>query len=162
MKLLAIAVLTSLALSGCATYPYGKDDLCREMAAFANSVEPGTSHSVSLETAWGSSKIHPDAIASRDCHDSRYEPGQKLCRYLMVHTSREFPENNFHRALACLRGVQEQDGNFVSYERLDVRISGYEAYGVLGIVKVTVDFKPNADNGTEQLDISAEASKPLR
>jgi hypothetical protein len=34
-------------------------------------------------------------------HD-RYGPGEELCGYLMEHTSTEFPDVNFKRALACL------------------------------------------------------------
>jgi hypothetical protein len=146
-----------LALAGCASQRLARDPLCRELAAFANSTEPGTSHVVSLETAWGASKLHPDSLRSLDCTDGGYKPGARLCRYLVDHSATEFSVNNFRAAFACLSGVPAQTRNYVSYDRLDVRVSAYEAVGVRQDVELSLDFKPNTVNGTMQLVIGAKA-----
>ena len=127
------------------------------MAAFANSTAPGTSQAVTLETAWGPSKNHPDALASRDCHNGGYAPGEALCNYLTEHSSAEFATYNFRRALACLSVTPLGRGNPVRYERLEAKVSAYGAYGVRGHVKLTVELGPNTENGTEQMEIRAEA-----
>jgi hypothetical protein len=43
----------------------------------------------------------------------------------------------------------------VTYERLDVRVSAYGAVGVRGNVELSLEFKPNRENGTMQLNIGA-------
>ena len=78
----------------------------------------------------------------------------------MEHSSTEFSDNNFHEALACLSGsIPEQTKNYVTYERLDVRVSAYGLVGMRDNVKVSLEFKPNTANGTMQLDIGATAPK---
>jgi hypothetical protein len=76
----------------------------------------------------------------------------------MEHSATEFADNNFHTAFACLSGsIPKQTRNYVTYERLDVRVSAYGAAGVRDSVKVSLEFKPNTTNGTMQLDIGATA-----
>lgn len=148
-----------LHLSGCASQRLSRRPLCEEIAAFANSTRPGETHVVSLETAWGPSQKHPDSLSSIDCNAGGYEPGARLCRYLMENSATEFSDNNFRAAFACLSGIPEQTKNYVSYERLEVRVSAYGALGVREGVNVSLEFKPNEVNGTMQLDIGATALK---
>lgn len=148
----------SLCLSGCVSQRLSRDPLCQEIAAFANATKPGEAHVVSLETAWGRSKTNPDSLSSLECNDSGYEPGARLCRYLLEHSEVEFSHNNFRAAFACLSGVPEHTKNYVTYERLDVRVSAYGAVGVRDQVELSLEFKPNTVNGTMQLDIGARAS----
>jgi hypothetical protein len=153
-----LALVICLGLSGCASQRISRDPLCQEIASFANATKPGETHVISLETAWGPSKNHPESLDSRDCNDGGYEPGARLCRYLMEHSAAEFSDNNFHAALACLSGsIPEQTKNYVTYERLDARVSAYGAVGVHENVKLSLEFKPNTANGTMQLDIGATA-----
>ncbi len=152
-----LALVIYLSLSGCASQRLSRDPLCQEIASFANATKPGETHVVSLETAWGPSKNHPESLSSRDCNHGGYEPGARLCRYLMEHSATEFADNNFHTAFACLSGITKQTRNYVTYERLDVRVSAYGAAGVRDNVKVSLEFKPNTTNGTMQLDIGATA-----
>jgi hypothetical protein len=42
------------------------------------------------------------ALACKACSHDSYGPGQHLCGYLMQHTSTEFSQMNFTRALRCL------------------------------------------------------------
>jgi hypothetical protein len=150
-------IVIVLALTGCASQRVGRDPLCQEIAMFANATKPGETHVVSLETAWGPSRMHPDAMASLDCNDGDYAPGARLCRYLVEHSETEFSPNNFRAALACLSGTPEETGNYVEYERLEARVSAYDAVGVRDGVKVSLEFKPNPVHGTMQLDIGATA-----
>jgi hypothetical protein len=153
-----LALVVFLSLSGCASQRLSRAPLCQEIAAFANATKPGETHVVSLETAWGPSKNHPDSLSSLDCTDGGYPAGARLCQYLAAHSATEFSENNFRAAFACLSGTTpEQTKNYVSYERLDVRLSAYGAVGVRDEVEVSLEFKPNRDNGTMQLDIGAKA-----
>jgi hypothetical protein len=76
----------------------------------------------------------------------------------MEHSATEFSDNNFRAAFACLSGsIPEQTKNYVTYERLDARVSAYGAVGVRDNVKLSLEFKPNTANGTMQLDIGATA-----
>lgn len=75
----------------------------------------------------------------------------------MEHSSTEFADNNFRAALACLSGVPEQTKNYVTYERLDARVSAYGAVSVRDNVELSLEFRPNEANGTMQLDIGATA-----
>lgn len=155
----ALACIWGL-ISGCASQRLNRDPLCAEIAAFANATKPGETHLVSLETAWGPTGKHPDSLRSLDCEDGGYAPGNRLCAYLLANSGAEFPTNNLLAALACLKGTPEEPENYVNYERLEVRVSAYNASGVRGGVEVSLEFKPNEANGTMQLDIGAASSKP--
>lgn len=156
-------LLVCVGISGCATYPFGTDNLCRELASFANSIPPGTSYMVSLETSWGGSKLNPNAIYSRDCNHGNYTTGASFCSYLMEHSAVEFSEMNFRRALACVDNTplkRKDYDNFLPMDYLNAKISSYGGSGgVFGVhkdIKVTVEYKPNIENETMQLNISAE------
>ena len=126
------------------------------MATFANSTLPGTNHIVSLETSWGTSKLHPGAIYSRDCDASGYGPGITLCHYLGENISVEFPTRNFSRALACFGKTLTEDEYFTIHEE-HTKVSSLAAYGVRPNVQVTIEFGPKGDHDTMHLIISAEA-----
>lgn len=155
----ALALVIFLCLSGCASQRLRRDPLCREIASFANATKPGETHGVSLETAWGPSRIAPESLAARHCNHNGYEPGARLCRYLLENSAAEFPVNNFRAAFACLSGIPAQTENYVTYERLDVRVSTDGAVGVGDNVRLSLEFKPNETNGTMQLDIEATARR---
>ena len=152
-----LALVIYLGLSGCASQRLSRDPLCQEIASFANATKPGETHVVSLETAWGPSKYDPESLSLLHCNHGGYEPGARLCRYLMEHSATEFSDNNFRDAFACLSGIPEQTKNYVTYERLDVRVSAYGAVGVRDNVQLSLEFKPNTANGTMQLDVGARA-----
>jgi len=157
MVAMAITLVLVFGFMGCASQRLSRDAMCQEIATFANATKPGETHVVSLETAWGPSKKHPNSLSSRDCNDGGYEPGARLCRYLMEHSAAEFSHNNFLAAFACLSGIPEQTKNYVNYERLEARVSAYRAVGVRDGVELSLEFKSNKINGTMQLDIGATA-----
>lgn len=152
-----LGLVLLLSLSGCASQRLGRDPLCQAIATFANATKPGEAHVVSMETAWGSSKAHPNSFYSIDCNHGGYEPGARLCQYLMEHSETEFSHYNFRAAFACLSGIPMQTKNYVTYERFDARVSAYGAVGVRENVELSLEFKPNTANGTMQLDIGATA-----
>ena len=155
---MAFAVVAFLGFSGCASQRLRRDPLCQEIAAFANATKPGETHVVSLETSWGPSTKYPDTFRSLDCNSGEYAPGVRLCRYLVENGAVEFSHNNFLAAFACLSGIPEQTNrNYVTYERLEVRVSAYGAVGVSDRIELSLEFKPNKVNGTMQLDIGASA-----
>lgn len=156
----ALALLTMLLQSGCASIRLGHAPLCQEIAAFANSVKAGESRSITLETAWGSSKLHPESFYSKDCHHGGYEPGSRLCAYLLDHSATEFAHNNFRHAFACLSRTPAHAKNDISYERFDVRVSAVGAIGIDSDVDVSLDFKWNEDHRTKQLEITAQRFEP--
>ena len=151
------ALVFLLGLSGCASHRLSRDPLCQAIALFANATKPGESHLVSLETAWRPSNLHPDSLRSLDCADGGYPPGTRLCQYLLEHSATEFSENNFREAFACLSRIPVQTKNYVTYERLEAKVSAYDAVGVHEGVELSLEFKPNEVNGTIRLIIGATA-----
>jgi hypothetical protein len=94
-------------MAACAsTTPHSEpDDMCRQIADFANASEDGSPHEVRLVTDWGGTSCStPEeySIYCKACSHDAYPPGKQLCDYLMEHTSTEFSEMNFGRALSCL------------------------------------------------------------
>ena len=86
-----------------AASPKRKDALCGELAEFLASVRPDEQRIITLHTWWGAKEVGDRiAIASKHCEHNDYEPGEKLCAYLMENTSTEFAGYNTKRVLACL------------------------------------------------------------
>lgn len=80
-----------------------KDDLCPELKAFLASVEPDETRTVVLRTYWGAREVGDTIVlGSKSCEHNDYEPGKKLCAYLMEHSSTEFAGHNAKRILNCL------------------------------------------------------------
>ena len=80
-----------------------KDALCGELEEFLASVRPDEQRTMTLRTYWGA-KEQGDKIVmgSKFCEHNDYEPGKKLCAYLMENSSTEFAGYNTKRFLACL------------------------------------------------------------
>ena len=96
-----LSLMSTALLVGCAT----PDPMCPAIVAFANAQKDGPARSVTLLTDWGGPLSSArNAIFVKECHDGGYAPGHALCKVLFEHTSTEFPDGNFHRALVCLGG----------------------------------------------------------
>lgn len=100
----AVVSISIVALSGCATLPSGRDDLCLPLINFARSVGPDEVRSIAFHTSWGSNFQHDPkpAIFAKQCVHRDYGPGKVFCGYLMEHGATEFAGRNAQRALACL------------------------------------------------------------
>lgn len=77
-----------------------KDAICSNLAAFASASVTGESRSVVLRGGWGGDT--KDTIMTHECRHLGYEPGKKLCAYLLPNSSWEFGVHNAERAAACL------------------------------------------------------------
>jgi hypothetical protein len=105
---LRAALFASVAvLAACAsTTPRAEpDDMCRQIADFANASDDGSPHEVRLITDWGGTSCSTPtevALACKACSHDAYPPGKQLCAYLMEHTATEFSQMNLARALSCL------------------------------------------------------------
>jgi len=80
-----------------------KDTLCGELEEFLASVRPDEQRTITLRTYWGAKEEGGEIVmASKFCEHNDYEPGKKLCAYLMENSSTEFAGYNTKRVLACL------------------------------------------------------------
>ena len=105
MKIISkLAVLLLLATPSLESHARGEaDQLCPELESFSASVKPDETRVLTLRTYWGA-KEEGDriVIGSKSCEHNDYEPGKKLCTYLMEHSSTEFAGYNAKRILNCL------------------------------------------------------------
>jgi hypothetical protein len=114
LLLLASPVVASLARDR------EKDQLCPELATFLASVKPEETRTIKLHTYWGARQEGDKLVlGSKSCEHNDYEPGKRLCTYLMEHSSTEFAGYNAKRILNCLspkpqiaENLQIQSGSF--------------------------------------------------
>lgn len=76
--------------------------LCEAMAAFANASEGLERHSVALVTDWGGEFSKEPVLFTKRCEAAGYEPGKRLCAYLLPNTRTEFAMDNYFAARRCL------------------------------------------------------------
>ena len=136
-----------LMLNGCAISSAEVDTMCREIAAFANA-SGSTAHSVRL-TTWGGVYTEaelPDEwrTTAQDCEHDDYEPGKKLCGYLLEDTSLWFPITNYQRALRCL-GFRASGRSSTVDHKLPLSAAPRHASGVRRGVLVKVELLPATD-----------------
>jgi hypothetical protein len=80
-----------------------KDVLCAEMKLFLASVKPEETRALTLRTFWGARREGDQIIVgSKSCEHGEYEPGRRLCAYLLQNSSTEFAGHNAKRILNCL------------------------------------------------------------
>jgi hypothetical protein len=101
-----LVALLAAAIPGIAASEEAPDLMCVEIASFASAVEPGTTHLVLLRGGWGGDT--PNILMTHDCQDFGFEPGNKLCAYLVQNTSWEFGQYNARRAAECLDTPQRE------------------------------------------------------
>jgi len=68
--------------------------LCGELSNFANSIEPNSKQTVRFASNWSEMK--------KSCDHNSYEPGKKLCSWMLGNYSGEFMEDNVARVMTCL------------------------------------------------------------
>ena len=160
MKSLAIvtAIVTAMSLCGCQTI-YSEDQaLCSRIADFANSIDDSVTHSVELTTDWSGQfveKTRGEFVAGRkNCTHFGYQPGARLCEYLIGHTSTEFPDANVNSVLVCL-GAGRPTKMVYDLEYGTTVLWSHVTRGVRGNVLVGIDYSIATDSTPDTLKISA-------
>ena len=153
----AMAVVSLVLLSGCASLLPQRDPLCAEIAVFANSIDDDAVHSVELLTDWGGVfSQEPDVFFEKSCQHDQAASSKRLCDYLVNHTSTEFATINFRRALSCLSRSQSYIGPpDARVEYLKGAISSYSVRGAPHSL-VTIEFSTGSDDRPPSLKISAQ------
>ena len=158
----ALSVLLSLA-GGCSTTAPERDEICPEIARFANAWSDYSAHSVVLFTDWGGVfSEDKTAIAEKTCQRGQDTASRRLCNYLMENTSTEFAEVNMRRALSCLGpGARTDAGGPRSQgEPVTGKVTSLSVPGVRADVRVTVEFSTASTEHPPSLKISAEKIRP--
>ena len=102
----AAFAVAGVLLQGCASTPARTPDaLCPALVAFANADKTPSVHSVELKVDW----FESTSGMSTDCVHHGYGAGDALCMYLVQHSSREFPQYNIWRGLACMDATRSLD-----------------------------------------------------
>lgn len=129
------------------------DEFCSELESFLISVNPEETRGLTLRTFWGA-RVEGNNIVmgSKTCEHDDYEPGKKLCSYLMEHSSTEFAGYNAKRILNCLASApgigQDVDIHSGSFSTT----FGSPDRGAL----VDLDFLPDKEAGEMVLRLQAD------
>jgi hypothetical protein len=152
-------LLIALGLSVGSALATPKDAICSNLAAFASASVAEESHPIVLRGGWGGDA--EDTIMTHECRHSGYEPGKKLCAYLLPNSSWEFGAHNAERAAACLDSMDSK--RFL--DELSSGTSPTEITSSLKLLKdkqvlVTLRFEPplataKPPSGISTLTISA-------
>jgi hypothetical protein len=155
------ALLLSL-VGGCSTMSVKGDQMCAEIARFANgSADDHSIHSIELLTDWGGVfSDDKNTIAEKSCKHDAYAPGERLCNYLMENTSTEFASINFRRALSCLGDEVYAGPPQSRVEYMNGKVSSYSAKGVQPHVQVFIEFSSGSNERAPSLTISAASIPP--
>ena len=160
MKSLApfTAIVTAVLVCGCQTIPSEDRALCSRIADFANSVDNSATNSIELTTDWGAQFVEkmPGEIVlgHKTCAHFGYEPGARLCEYLLGHTSTEFPDANVNSVLVCL-GAGKPAKMVYDLEYGKTVLWSHVARGVRSNVLVGIDYSTATDSTPDTLKISA-------
>jgi hypothetical protein len=160
----ATVAASFVALTGCASSLHrdtGPDAICREIADFANASGDDLLHKVQLINDWGGVHCSSDtegelALACKACSHDGYGPGERLCKYLMQHTSTEFSETNFLRVLRCLdRRYQRATPGQEVGDLANREIWSSHARSIKRGISVGVDYSTGGDKDLPVLIILA-------
>ena len=156
----ALSFVSCASLLACATPPASPPDpMCAEIRNFANATPPDATRSVELVVEWfpkGGSDERV-TVSRADCSHGGHAPGRALCDWLVPHTSREFPESNVERALACMGDVARRDAwKGLSVRALSGEVEAREMPGVDEDVRLTATFAVERGARTPLLRIVAQ------
>jgi hypothetical protein len=152
-----IVIVLALLIAGCASLREEPDQMCSELARFANATTVGQIRSVELVNDWGSRfSEDKNSIFTKDCSHGGYAPGVAFCDYLMSNTSTEFASINYARVSACLWPGTRGGPYDTDIDYMSIKASSTEATGVNPDVRVGVEFSTGSDKAAPTLKISAE------
>jgi hypothetical protein len=156
-------IVAAICLAGmtasCATTRNEPDELCDELAAFANAAASDGNHTVRLTTDWGgvftkSNGANEELMYSKSCEHNSYAPSRTLCAYLLENTSTEFAGINVRRALRCI-GVRVSGISPTNDDRLPPSARSHAVLGEPVRSEILVEFAPATDSSPPTLSITA-------
>jgi len=137
----------------CAVTPTETDELCHQIARFANYSPTSAPRTVVLTTDWGGVFSSSDVMAEKACLHDTDKPGKTLCAYLLSNTSIEFAAVNYRRALACIGkaspGLSPTDDAVLPPSASSSIVDGRPVRS-----PVTVTFAPGTQSSSPALSIS--------
>jgi len=155
-----IPLVLCASLLGCATPPLvTADPMCAQIRDFANATQMGAQHSVELVVAWfpAGGGDGRQTVAKADCTDAGYAPGRVLCRYMVQNSSREFPELNVERTLACMGNATDRNIlKGLSVRALSGEIEALQMAGIDDDVRLTASFSVDRGGQAPVLRIAAQ------
>jgi hypothetical protein len=161
MRRISTFLVATLALlaSACETTRPEPDELCGELAAFAEASFSQGPHTVRLATDWGgvfskSDGPNEDLMYAKACQHDSYEPGKKLCAYLLDNTSTEFAAFNYRRALSCI-GIAVHGTSNISDDQLPPSATSRRVNGKSVRSELLVEFTSGSDTAPPILSITA-------
>ncbi|HEY6924696.1 MAG TPA: hypothetical protein VI653_14580 [Steroidobacteraceae bacterium] len=134
------------ATAGCVSVPASADEICSEIAQFANAARDHAVHVVEL-------------TADHKCNSGGYQPGDQLCRFL---TSSGSPDVHIRQSLECLRDtdMERYDGRDAPY-RVTIRYTSRAAEHTDNLVLVRIEY-PGDTKVPNSVRISAQRVMPFR
>jgi len=152
----AFTAILLLALGGCATVGAHDDPLCSKLVEFANTPNLGETRTVELCTDWGPRcSDETNVLSSASCNHDSYPAGVVLCNFLLLHTSQEFPNANFSRALSCLGRRLYTPERFIDYQWGNAIISTSAMPGLKPGVTITIENVAPTQESAAKLRITA-------
>ena len=148
-------LFTFIAFAGCAAFSK-HDELCGQIVQFANGSVTNKEHSVQFTTDWGGvHSLERDIFAEKRCEHEGFEPGKRLCDYLMENTSMEFAALNINRALRCIGAPEIPNPIQAELQRATAQFESDKVRGVGKGIVVGVEYTYGYQDKPPMLKISA-------
>lgn len=150
-----LVLLGCITFAGCAALSK-HDQLCGQIVQFANGSVADKEHSVQFTTDWGGvHSLEQNIFAEKRCEHESFEPGKRLCDYLMNNTSMEFAALNINRALRCIGAPEIPNPIQAELQHAAVKFESDKVRGVSKGVVVGVEYTYGYQDKPPLLKISA-------
>ena len=147
---LNLILISILSIAGCSMNKKPTEDVfCSELRNFVDQKTCDNHKSVVLKTCFWCG----DSIFWRQCDSFDFEPGQKLCSYLLVNARTEFPQDNLKRALQCFANDNFKPVQNAMEVLNDVEYHFIDVEGVKNDVIVSLYYQENTEDGLPTLKI---------
>ncbi|WP_313455807.1 hypothetical protein [Stenotrophomonas sp.] len=146
MKVISNLILALVLITpGVTAYAHEKTgEYCSELKGFMTSVKPDETREITLRTFWGAREEGGQLVmGSKTCEHNDYDPGKKLCAYLIEHSSTEFAGANAKRILNCLASKPAIGKHLDIHSGSFATTFGSQDRGVL----VNLDLLPDKEPG---------------
>lgn len=155
MKIISnLTLVLFLAIPSMASYAREADELCYALENFLTSLKPDETRVLTLRTFWGAREDSDHIVmGSKTCEHNDYEPGKRLCTYLMEHSSTEFAGHNAKRILNCLASTPGIGQDLNIHSGSFSTTFGSQDHGVL----IDLDVLPDKEPGEMVLRLQADS-----